>query len=295
MYRKHQLFYTLDEKCGYMVTRLSQALNGLIDFPFFYGFFDQKQLLFRVTDYYPVDLSFSKKNVSYPPYDKANLNRCNFQNQPVFYAANNSYGALLETSAAFSGENCNVEIKYIGVWEVVKPFAMIDFYYKTITESTNPMLRERIEKRKKMIYNTFAEPLEMERVLRFCGDRFAIEGDKAYSFTSLISNLLYKQIIENNYISGISYVGAKTDNYFKRNIEAYSNVALTTDLILNESIVLKDVIKLEISGFKDDELNILSATEESEIIQDRINLIEFESLTIQRQKEILAMLSKKNR
>lgn len=282
-----QLYNKLDNESKSVINKLKLALKRLDNFPFFYKNHYYKQFLFRAT-FNPFDSTLTKRMVQHPPIKKIKkIGRCNLKHKPVFYAASTLYGALLETSDTFSGKSKKSEIKILSRWKINKPFTILDFYYKTITEQTNEMLVEEIKKKLKEIKKKYLNWKEKECILRFCGDRFAIEGEEAYPFTSLLCNLIYRKEIETNYISGVTYTGAKTDYNFGKNLESYTNVALIPELISNQSLELKDVIKIEINGAPDNDLKIISATEKTKIIEDKIKLIDINNLSETREKEIL--------
>jgi len=274
-----------------IINKVNQAKQNMDNFPFRFGYFDETRYLFRATDFYPHDRTFAKRDVQYPPSDKlekVQLGRCNFEHQAIFYAASNCAGALIESSSCFRGEVKDAQYYYISRWKVVKPFTVVDFYLKTITEDTNPKLKEEIEKWELEIRETEPNYDYAIDLLRFCGDRFAISGNSGYSFTANLSNLLYNQPIEGRTICGLTYTGAKEDFSIGKCWENYSNIALVPELIENGSLVLVDVIKVKITSDSEIFINLESATEKSDVITNDIKLIDESILTKTRIDEIVS-------
>lgn len=273
-----------------VINKVNQAKLNKDYFPFRLGYFDETHYLFRATDFFPHDRTFAKRDVQYPPSDKlgkVKLGRCNFEQQAIFYAASNCAGALIESSSCFRGETKGTQFFYISRWKVVKPFSIIDFYFKTITEDTNPKLKEEIENAELAIRKIEPNCDSAIELLRFCGDRFAISGNSGYPFTANLSNLVYNQSLEGRTICGVTYTGAKEDMSIGKCWENYSNIALVPELIENGTLVLLDVLKVRVTSDSEIFINLESATKKSEIITSDIVLFEEKMLSEYRVNEVL--------
>lgn len=253
-----ETFNKLDNEGKKIISTASLALNRMIYFPFFVSAVECPNYLYRAVKHNPL----TKKDIQYPPVKYAKLNRCSLDSQPIFYAANTGEGALLECSDCYNGQKTEPEILFISRWKIIRPFYLVDFYYKDIYQGINQKLYEHIIKTDRKIYIESKNPEQDKKMLTTCGNRFTVNGDIAYPFTALLSNLIYGQVIRKEIIQGITYVGVKEDTY--------SNIAILPELINDKSVILTDVIKVKVIGKID--VEILAATDKSKEILDQIVL-----------------------
>jgi len=259
-----ETFNKLDNEGKKIISIAALALNRMVYFPFFVSTVECPYYLYRVVKHFPL----TKNDIQFPPVKYAKLNRCSLDSQPIFYAANTGEGALLECSDCYNGKKAEPEVLFISRWKIIRPFSLVDFYYKDIYKGINQKLFEHIIKTDRKIFIESNNPAQDKKMLTICGNRFTINGDIAYPFTALLSNLIYGQVIRKEIIQGITYVGVKEDTY--------SNIAILPELINDKSVILTDVVKVEVIGKNN--VEILAATEKTEEILDQILLLDEEKL-----------------
>lgn len=277
------------------IIRVENFLNFQGFFPIYIGEVQSDLLLFRATNYLPQNDQFRKKYVQHPDESKFNfsMGRCNFENQPIFYAANTAEGALMEKSASFRGVSKSNEKIFLSCWHINVNFYLVDFYFRTIEKIENPILYQEIFNRNNEIISRFPKnSKEIIRDLAFCGDRFASNGNNSYSFTSAMCNKIYRRFIENKFISGVTYTGATFNNSFQKCLNNYTNYALIPELIIKNHIQLVDVFEIEING-SEETLEIKRATAKTEVIEDEIYLENIDNMDELRKEEIFNLIKLK--
>lgn len=285
------LYDSLSNQEQLFVKRIINSFDNR-DIRLYFGIVNVNEYLFRATSYFP-EGQLRKKHIQHPCKLLSKLGRCNYPQEPAFYVANCADGALMEKSLSYRGDANGDECILLSRWKVLKEFFVIDFYFRSIENIDNPALHKEILKRNEFIMTN--NPSSYPKIiadLTYVGDKFSVNDDSIYPFTSSICNVLYRKQINGKFISGVTYTGAAFCNYYGKSPNNYTNAAIIPELVNSNDIILVDVLKLKVNG-GDYSFEILEATEKTETIKNIISLKKDNVLSEARKKEIFQFLKQK--